>query len=151
LQWNEAELPLLQGTPLYERGVFECDSLRQFLEQLFPALSDAYPTHYPAESCTWDVFLWLGCLFDSRAFHSSAKDGSLVPSLLLMRVLRAMLNSLQRQHAAPANKVFTCGTFQPNLQTPALSFLSPTLVLQVQQRSQQRRAFAQLWLYHARQ
>jgi hypothetical protein len=82
LQWNEAELQLLQGTPLYERVVFECDSLRQFFEQLFPALSDAYPTHYPAESCTWDVFLWLRCLFDSRAFHLKAKDGSLMPSLL---------------------------------------------------------------------
>jgi hypothetical protein len=89
-----------QGTPLYERVVFECDSLRQFYEQviaaaclrdvppitrivqLFPALSDAYPVHYPAASCTWDVFLWLRCLFDSRAFHLKSKGGCLMPSLL---------------------------------------------------------------------
>jgi hypothetical protein len=79
---------------------FECGSLRQFYEQvlrartprpichvtrtmqLFPALSDAYPLHYPAALCTWEVFLWLRCLFDSRAFHLKARDGSLMPSLL---------------------------------------------------------------------
>jgi hypothetical protein len=92
-------LTTVQGTPLHDRVVFECDSLRQFYEQvracaacarrsltlalqLFPALSDAYPVHYPAALCTWDVFLWLRCLFDSRAFHLKAKDGSLMPSLL---------------------------------------------------------------------
>ena len=50
--------------------------------QLFPARSDAYPVHYPAALCTWEVFLWLRCLFDSRAFHLKARDGSLMPSLL---------------------------------------------------------------------
>jgi hypothetical protein len=50
--------------------------------QLFPVLSDAYPVHYPAALCTWEVLLWLRCLFDSRAFHLKAKDGSLMPSLL---------------------------------------------------------------------
>jgi hypothetical protein len=50
--------------------------------QLFPALSDAYPVHYPAALCTWEVFLWLRCVFDSRAFHLKARDGSLMPSLL---------------------------------------------------------------------
>jgi len=100
VHFKYAMLTVSQGTPLYERVVFECDSLRQFYEQvrvcgwccacafvtnmlqLFPALSDAYPVHYPAESCTWDVFLWLRCMFDSRAFHLKAKDGSLMPSLL---------------------------------------------------------------------
>jgi hypothetical protein len=94
-----AMLTSMQGTPLHDRVVFECDSLRQFYEQvrasvtcalrsltralqLFPALSDAYPVHYPETQCSWDVFLWLRCLFDSRAFHLKAKDGSLMPSLL---------------------------------------------------------------------
>jgi hypothetical protein len=113
-----------QGTPLHERVAFECGSLRQFYEQvrggashvhapmsrhtctmqLFPALSDAYPVHYPAALCTWEVFLWLRCLFDSRAFHLKALDGSLMPSLLPgadMFNYRFSLLSLRLSHPPP--------------------------------------------------
>jgi hypothetical protein len=92
--------------------------------QLFPALSDAYPVHYPAALCTWEVFLWLRCLFDSRAFHLKAVDGSLMPSLLPgadMFNYRFPLLSLRLSHPRPSPsfvRIFLSAAFGPTLCAP---------------------------------
>eukprot|EP00123_Amoebidium_parasiticum_P003822 comp15138_c0_seq1/m.11828 comp15138_c0_seq1/g.11828 ORF comp15138_c0_seq1/g.11828 comp15138_c0_seq1/m.11828 type:complete len:544 (-) comp15138_c0_seq1:4-1635(-) len=71
---NFEELMELEGTTLLEETVQAKDHLRAIHSVLFEQLSEHYPDIFPTDKCSFDNFMWVRCLFDSRAMQLKIDD-----------------------------------------------------------------------------
>jgi hypothetical protein len=69
------------GTLLHARALFEIENLQRFYQSLFPALSEAYPSVFPAQLCTFERLVWIRCMFDTRAFELPWADSEESPDV----------------------------------------------------------------------
>eukprot|EP01100_Stratorugosa_tubuloviscum_P003934 TRINITY_DN195_c1_g6_i2.p1 TRINITY_DN195_c1_g6~~TRINITY_DN195_c1_g6_i2.p1 ORF type:complete len:642 (+),score=255.60 TRINITY_DN195_c1_g6_i2:21-1946(+) len=74
LLYDSIELSELSGIPLLS-DVYEArQNLLENFELLFPALTEFAPDLFSQSYCTWENFLWIRSIFDSRAFLMRIDD-----------------------------------------------------------------------------
>ncbi|KAI5083007.1 hypothetical protein GOP47_0002750 [Adiantum capillus-veneris] len=82
LSFGLSALKALDGTMVFEELIQAKEHLRSEYEGLFPTLSHRYPTVFPQEKFTWDMFLWACELWYSNGLKIAYPDGTIKTCLV---------------------------------------------------------------------